>query len=86
MWSTYWISARSKIQASYRGMWVDHSFLQGGWVKDASVLTEFSIRPEISLQASVQYERWSFPLLSTTKMTNVASSVQITYSPTWRRR
>jgi len=86
VWSTYWMSARSKIQASYRGAWVDHSFLQGGWVKDASVQTEFSLRPDISLQASVQYERWSFPLLSTSRMTNVASSVQITYAPTWRRR
>lgn len=85
VWSTYWMSGRSKIQASYRSVWVDHSFLQGGWVKDASVLTKFSLRPEISLQASVQYERWSFPLLSTSRMTNVASSVQITYSPMWRR-
>ncbi len=86
IWSTYWMSARNKIQASYRGAWVDRSFLQGGWVKDASVQTEFSLRPDISLQASVQYERWSFPLLSTSRMTNVASSIQITYAPTWRRR
>ena len=83
VWSTYWMSARSKIQASYRGAWVDHSFLQGGWVKDASVLTEFSLRPDISIQASVQYERWSFPLLSTSKMTNISSSIQITYAPRW---
>ncbi len=86
VWSTYWMSARNKIQASYRSMWVDRIFLQGGWVKDASVQTEFLLRPDISLQASVQYERWSFPLLSTAKMTNVASSIQITYSPIWRRR
>jgi hypothetical protein len=86
VWSTYWMSARNKVQASYRSMWVDRIFLQGGWVKDASVLTEISLRPDLSLQASVQYERWSFPLLSTSRMTNVASSFEITYSPMWRRR
>jgi hypothetical protein len=85
VWSTYWISARNKVQASYRSAWIDHSFLQGGWVKDATILAEFSVRPEISLQASAQYERWSFPVLSTSRMTDIASSVQITYTPMWRR-
>jgi hypothetical protein len=31
----------------------------------------------------VQYERWNFPLLSTNRQSNVATSVQLTYTPKW---
>ncbi len=85
VWSTYWFSGRSKVQASYRSAWVDHSFLEGGSIKDASISAEVPIRPDLLLQANVQYERWNFPLLSTATTTNVSSTVQVTFTPGWKR-
>jgi hypothetical protein len=85
-WTTYWFSARSTVQASYRGAWVDHSFLHGGWLKDISLSTNLPIGSDFALQASAQYERWQFPLLSAGKVSNVTTSVQLSYSPRWGNR
>jgi hypothetical protein len=83
LWSTYWFSPRSTIQASYRSAWVDHSFLQGGWIKDLGINANIALGREFSLQASAQYERWKFPLLSPGNVSNVTTSIQISYSPRW---
>ncbi len=85
-WTTYWFSGRSTLQASYRGMWVDHSFLRGGWIKDLSLSTNLPLGPDFSVQASAQYERWQFPLLSAGRVSNMTTSVQLSYSPRWSNR
>jgi hypothetical protein len=84
LWSTYWLSGRNTIQASYRGQWVDHSFLQGGWVKDISVATNLALGSNFSLQAAAQYERWQFPLLAAGRVSNTTTSIQLAYTPTWK--
>jgi hypothetical protein len=83
LWSTYWFSPRNTVQVNYRGMWVDHSFLEGGWVRDLGVNADIALGREFSLQASAQYERWNFPLLSASDVRNVTTSVRISYSPRW---
>jgi len=83
LWSTYWFSPRSTVQVSYRSMLVDHSFLQGGWLKDLGVTTNLALGREFSIQASAQYERWYFPLLSAKNVSDVTTSFQISYSPRW---
>lgn len=83
LWSTYWLSPRSTVQATFRTLWVDHSFLQGGWMKDLGVTANIALGREFSLQGSAQFERWQFPLLSVTKVSNVTTSLQISYSPHW---
>lgn len=83
-WSTYWLSPRSKIQASYRDVRVDRDFLEGGTLKDFQVSTDLQLRSNLSLTGLLQFERWNFPLLSPTAQTNVVSSVQLTYWPHWR--
>ena len=83
LWSTYWFSPRNTVQVNYRGMWVDHSFLEGGWVRDLGVNANIALGREFSLQASAQYERWNFPLLSGRDVGNVTTSLQISYSPRW---
>jgi Capsule assembly protein Wzi len=83
LWSTYWFSARTTVQASYRQMWVDHTFLQGGRLQDFGLTTNIALGTELSLQASAQYERWKFPLLSTSPVSNVVTSLQLSYSPRW---
>lgn len=86
LWSTYWLSARNKVQAGYRQMQVDRSFLQGGRLQDFSGKGDFVLRPDLSLAATIQVERWNFPLLATTTKTNVVASWQVTYTPHWRIR
>ena len=51
LWSTYWFSGRTTVQANYRSMWVDHSFLQGGWLQDVGLTTNVALGPDFSLQA-----------------------------------
>ncbi len=86
LWSTYWFSARTTVQAKYRSMWVDHSFLQGGRLEDFGLNTNIALGSEFSLQASAQYEHWRFPLLSTGTVSNVTTSLQLSYSPRWGTR
>lgn len=86
LWSTYWFSARTTVQANYRSMWVDHSFLQGGRLQDLGLTTNVALGSEFSLQASAQYERWKFPLLSAGTVSNVTTALQLSYSPRWGTR
>jgi hypothetical protein len=85
-WSTYWFSARTTVQASYRQMWVDHTFLQGGRLQDFGLTSNVALTSELSLQASAQYEHWKFPLLSSSPVSNVVTAVQLSYSPKWGTR
>jgi hypothetical protein len=84
--STYWFSGRNTLTAGYRALWVDHSFLQGGWLRDLNATTNVALGSSFSLQAGIQYERWQFPLLSTAPASNVTTSLQFSYSPRWSVR
>jgi hypothetical protein len=86
LWSTYWFSSRTTVQANFRSMWVDHSFLQGGAIKDFGVTTNVALSSEVTLQASAQYERWRFPLLAGGPASNVTTSLQLSFSPRWGAR
>ncbi len=81
LWSTYWFSGRKTIQASYRSLSVARSFLQGGTLKDFGINANMPLNAGFSLQASEQYERWKFPLLSAGTISNWSTSIQISYSP-----
>ncbi len=86
LWSTYWFSARTTVQANYRSMWVDHTFLEGGRLEDFGVNANVALGPEFTLQASAQYERWKFPLLATGTVSNVTTALQLSYTPRWGTR
>ena len=83
LWSNYWFSGRNSLQVGYRSVSVDHSFLQGGQVHDFHTSTNLAVGSNFALQASVQYERWKFPLLAARPVSNVATSVQFSYTPHW---
>jgi hypothetical protein len=83
LWSNYWFSGRNSLQVGYRSVSVDHSFLQGGHVHDFHTSTNLALGSNFALQASVQYERWKFPLLAARPVSNVATSVQFSYTPHW---
>ena len=81
-WTTYWFSPRNKLQFGFRHQKVSQQFIpNGGTLADANVRAEFWPRSSFSLSASVQYEMWSFPVIASTKQSNVTSSVQLSFWP-----
>ena len=67
-------------------MWADHSFLQGGSLRDIGINTNIALNTNFALQAAIQHERWQFPLLSSGPVSNVTTSVQLSYTPRWSVR
>jgi hypothetical protein len=81
-WTTYWFTPRNKLQFEVRHLKVSHEFApQGGTLTDGSVRADFWVRSNFSLSAVVQYETWTFPVISSTQQSNVATSVQLTLWP-----
>ena len=81
-WTSYWLSGRNKLQFEARHLKVSHEFItNGGTLTDASVRADIWAGKNFSLSAAVQYENWTFPVISPTKQSNVTSSVQLTFWP-----
>jgi membrane-associated phospholipid phosphatase len=81
-WSTYWFTPQDKLQFSFRHQKVSQQLVPfGGTLTDGEVRGDFWIRNQFSVTASVQYEKWNFPVISPTKETDVSTSVQFTYWP-----
>jgi membrane-associated phospholipid phosphatase len=81
-WTTYWFSPRNKLQFGFRHQKVSAQFIpNGGTLADANVRAEFWPRSSFSISAFVQYERWDFPVIVSTRQSNVTSSLQLTFWP-----
>lgn len=81
-WTTYWFSPRNKLQFGFRHQKVSHEFIpNGGTLADADVRAEFWPRSSFSVSASVQYEVWNFPVIASTRQSNVTSSIQLSFWP-----
>ena len=77
-WSTYWFTPKDKLEFSYRHEKVSHEFVpSGGTVTDASASVDFRLRSIFSVSASVQYEAWSFPVLTANRQNNMTTMVQV---------
>ena len=89
-WTTYHFSAATSLQFSYRdtkasaiqdastnAMWLPG----GGTQSDASTRLLWQVRPEWSVNAFVQYERWFIPVLRSTAQRDVTGSLQLTFTP-----
>jgi hypothetical protein len=80
-WLTYRLSAQSDFGLGYRLQEVSTAFIGGGRLEDYSARGNFALRSDLSFSASVQYEQWSFPVLATTRQSNVTASFQLTFYP-----
>jgi membrane-associated phospholipid phosphatase len=81
-WTTYWLSPRNKIQFGFRHQKVSNQFIDsGGTLADGNVRAEFWAGSSFSLSASLQYEMWNFPVIASTRQSNVTSSLQLSYWP-----
>jgi membrane-associated phospholipid phosphatase len=83
-WTTYWFSPRNKLQFGYRLQTVAQDFIGGGRLADYSAQSDFLLRSSIGLSTFVQYEQWRFPVLSSTRQTDITAMIQLSYSPKWR--
>ena len=75
--STYWLSSRTKVAASYRRMVVDRALLQGGNLTDVSGSFSWLVNPRVEVSTVQQYERWRFPLLNSGLKSNFSTTFQI---------
>ncbi len=81
-WTSYWFTPRNKLQFQFRHLKVSHEFVEmGGTLTDGGVRADLWVGSNFSLLAGVQYETWTFPVISPTKQTNISSSLQLTFWP-----
>jgi membrane-associated phospholipid phosphatase len=82
--TTYWFTGRDKATLTYRRMVSDQSLLGGGNLHDISGNFSWMLRSHVELGASVQYEKWNFPLLNPGPRSNISSTVEIRIFPKLR--
>jgi membrane-associated phospholipid phosphatase len=81
-WATYHFSPRSFFQLNFRHQKVSQEFIPGGGtVTDIGGRWDWQVRPSLSLSATVQHERWIFPVIEPTAQRNVAASLEILLQP-----
>ena len=81
-WSTYWLNSHNKIQLQFRHQKVDGDYLpRGGTLNDGGVKADFWLSSTLMLSGSVQYEKWSYPVLDPLPKSNVTTSIQLGYWP-----
>jgi membrane-associated phospholipid phosphatase len=83
-WSTYHLSAGTSIQLSYREVKASSLFLPGGGTQsDASTHLRWRVRPDLDLDAFLQYERWFIPSLRPVQQRNLTGQLQLIFIPKW---
>ena len=81
-WTNYWFSARSRVQINFRHQKVSQVFVpSGGTVTDVGVRGDYTLHSNLSFSASVQYERWLFPVIQPNPERNVSATIEIQYQP-----
>jgi membrane-associated phospholipid phosphatase len=81
-WTNYWFNARNRLQFNFRHQKVSQVFVPGGGtLTDAGVRGDYWMRSNLSLSATVQYERWLFPVIQPNAATNVLATVEILFQP-----
>jgi membrane-associated phospholipid phosphatase len=81
-WSNYWFSARNRLQFNFRHQKVSQEFVPGGGtLTDVGARADYWFRANMSVSASVQYERWLFPVILPNAQRDVTGSVEILFQP-----
>lgn len=82
VWSTYWFAPKDTLQFSFRHQKVSQQLVPfGGTVTDGGVSADFWLGSQVSMSATVQYERWNFPVIATEERNDTAMSIQFSYWP-----
>lgn len=79
--STFWLSGRSKVEATYRQIKTGNNFLPGGGTQSDGIVTaQWGLNSEWLIIATAQYERYFLPVLGPARQT-VLGSFQLVFSP-----
>jgi hypothetical protein len=81
LWSTWWFSPRSSVQVSTRRQTEASVFLSGGQLRDLRVATDLALSTHWQLSATLQQERWRFPIVSPIPANNWTTTVQLSFHP-----
>jgi capsule assembly protein Wzi len=81
-WSTYWFKPQNTVQAAFRSEEVDPKFIPGGGtLNDFTGRTDWKIKRDLSVTATLTYERWRFPVLSPNIERHVGFSFELNFLP-----
>lgn len=79
--STYWVSAKDKVTASFRQTKTGSNFVPGGGTQtDVALTAQWQIRPEWLVTGFAQYERYFVPILGNPHR-DVTAGMQVTFYP-----
>lgn len=81
-WTNYWFGARNRLQFNFRHEKVSQQLMPGGGtLTDVGARGDYWVRSNLSLSASVQYERWLFPVIQPNAEKNVTATAEILFQP-----
>jgi hypothetical protein len=81
-WLTYHLSPNEMFQVSYRNAKAAKDFVPGGTTQNLfAVKAVKRLKPQLELNAWLQYERWKAPVYKTGGQSDVTTNVQLTWYP-----
>jgi membrane-associated phospholipid phosphatase len=81
-WTNYWFNARNRFQLNFRHQKVSQQLMPGGGsLTDVGARGDYWVRSYLSVSASVQYERWLFPVIQPNIERPVSAIVEIQFAP-----
>jgi hypothetical protein len=83
-WSTYHFSPVTDVTVSFREVKASIQALPGGGTQsDAFTRFRWEVRPNLTMDAFVQYERWFIPVVKPGAQNDVTGQLQMTWHPHW---
>jgi hypothetical protein len=80
--TNYWFSPKNRIQLNFRHEKISQEYVPGGGsLTDVGVLSDYWVRSDLGLSASVQYERWLIPAIQANESRNVAFTLGVLLQP-----
>ncbi len=81
-WVNYWFTSRNRLQFNYRHQKVSHQFIpEGGSVADFGVRNDYWLRPNLGISATLQVERWLFPVIRPNASRDVSATIEVQFQP-----
>lgn len=81
-WTNYWFTPKNRLQFYFRHQKVSQQFVPGGGtLTDVGTRADYWFRQGLGVSASVQYEKWLYPVVQPGPQANVATSLGIQFQP-----
>jgi hypothetical protein len=81
-WTNYWFTPRNRLQFNFRHEKVSQEFVPGGGtLTDVGARGDYVLTSNVSFSASVQYERWLFPVIQPFAERPFSASFEILFQP-----